>query len=163
MRIRSFTERPEDIASYGPLEDEAGERSFVLGLRGRRPGGAGHLIGAVEGITGRAAAETLRGVRLYADRARLPPPGEDEFYHADLLGLAAVDGAGASRGRIVAILPSGGGAVLEIDPGGGEEALLVPFARAHVPVVDIAAGRVVIEPPEEPGDDGQRGADDGRR
>ena len=147
----SFTERPEDIAAYGPLEDEAGTRVFALTLGGRS---RGHLIGTLEGIAGRDAAEALRGTRLYVDRARLPPPAdEDEFYHADLMGLSAVDGDGKPRGRVAAILPVGDGAVLEIDPGGGEEALLVPFTRLHVPAIDIACGRIVIDPPEEPGDE----------
>lgn len=165
VRIKSFTERPEDIAAYGPLEDERGERVFALTLRGRA---RGQLIGSVEGIDGREAAEALRGERLYVDRARLPEPeDEDEFYHADLLGLSAVDGAGKRRGRIAAILPAGDAAVLEVDPGGGKDAILVPFTREHVPEIDIPAGRVVIDPPEEPGDEAEDAArgerDDERR
>ena len=160
VRVRSFTERPEDIASYGPLEDEAGGRVFALALTGRA---GGHLVGSIEGISGREAAEALRGTRLYVDRARLPPPmDEDEFYHADLLGLAAVDGDGRARGRVAAILPAGDAAVLEIDPGDGE-ALLVPFTREHVPEIDIAAGRMVIDPPEEPGEAAREDEGDGRR
>ena len=151
IRIKSFTQRPEDIAAYGPLEDERGNRIFALTLHGRA---RGQLIGSVEGIQGRKAAEALKGVRLYVDRARLPAPEEeDEFYHADLLGLSAADGAGNPRGRIAAILPVGDTAVLEIDPGGGKETILVPFTREHVPEIDIAAGRIVIDPPEEPGEE----------
>lgn len=150
VRVKSFTERPEDIAAYGPLRDEAGGRAFVLTLGGRA---RGQLIATVAGIAGRADAEALRGTRLYADRDRLPAPeDEDEFYHADLLGLAAVDMGGRARGRVAAILPAGDAAVLEIDPGGGADTLLVPFTRQHVPAVDIAAGRIEIDPPEDPGD-----------
>ena len=161
LRIRSFTERPEDIAAYGPLEDEAGDRAFSLTLSGRS---GGHLIGRIEGIAGREEAEALGGTRLYVDRARLPAPAdEDEFYHADLLGLSAVDGEGKLRGRVTAILPAGDAPVLEIDPGGDAEALLVPFSREHVPEIDIAAGRIVIEPAREPGPTAQEETDDGRR
>ncbi len=148
VRIKSFTERPEDIASYGLLEDERGDRIFALTVHGRT---RGQLIGAVEGVSDRNAAEALKGVRLYVDRAKLPAPEhEDEFYHADLLGLSACDGDGKPCGRVVAILPAGDAAVLEIDPGGGRETILVPFTREHVPEIDVAAGRIVIEPPAEP-------------
>ena len=165
VRIKSFTQRPEDIAAYGPLEDERGERIIALTLQGRA---RGLLIGSVEGIDDRDAAEALRGVRLYVDRARLPEPeDDDEFYHADLLGLSAVDGAGNRCGEIAAILPAGDAAVLEVDPGGGGETILVPFTREHVPEIDIAAGLVVIDPPEEPDSEGERAAqeekDDERR
>ena len=157
VRIKSFTERPEDIAAYGPLEDERGERVFALTLRGRA---RGQLIGSVAGVDDRDAAEALGGVRLYVDRDRLPAPeDEDEFYHADLLGLSAMDGAGNRRGEVAAILPAGDAEVLEIDPGGGGETILVPFTREHVPEIDIAAGCIVIDPPEEPED----GAEDGTR
>lgn len=165
VRIKSFTQRPEDIAGYGPLEDERGERIFALTLHGRA---RGLLVGSVEGIDGRDAAEALRGERLYVDRARLPEPeDEDEFYHADLLGLSAVDGAGNRFGEIAAILPAGDAAVLEVDPGGGEETILVPFTREHVPEIDIPAGCVVIDPPERLGagddDAAQEEKDDERR
>ena len=164
VRIKSFTERPEDIAAYGPLEDERGERIFALTLRGRA---RGQLIGSVAGVDDRDAAEALGGVRLYVDRDRLPAPeDEDEFYHADLLGLSALDGAGNRRGEVAAILPAGDAEVLEIDPGGGGETILVPFTREHVPEIDIAAGHIVIDPPEEPEDraeDGTREEKDNAR
>ena len=165
VRIKSFTQRPEDIAAYGPLEDERGERIIALTLQGRA---RGLLIGSVDGIDDRDAAEALRGERLYVDRARLPEPeDDDEFYHADLLGLSAVDGAGNRCGEIAAILPAGDAAVLEVDPGGGGETILVPFTREHVPEIDIAAGLVVIDPPQEPDSEGERAAreekDDERR
>ena len=156
IRIKSFTERPEDVAAYGPLEDERGERIFALTLRGRA---RGQLIGSVAGVDNRDAAEALRGVRLYVDRDRLPAPeDEDEFYHADLLGLSAIDGAGSRCGEVAAILPVGDGEVLEIDPGGGRETILVPFTREHVPEIDIAAGHIVIGPLEEPEDGAEDGA-----
>lgn len=161
VRIKSFTQRLEDIAAYGPLEDERGERIFALTLHGRA---RGQLIGSVEGVDGRDAAEALRGERLYVDRARLPEPeDEDEFYHADLLGLSVIDGAGNRRGEVAAILPAGDAAVLEVDPGGGEETILVPFTKEHVPEIDIPAGCVVIDPPEEPGAEAQEEKDDERR
>ena len=150
VRIKSFTRKPEDIVAYGPLETETGDRIFTLTVHRKT---RGLLIGSLEGVRDRDEAEALRGVRLYVDRARLPAPeDEDEFYHADLLGLSAVDGAGNGCGLVSAILPAGDAEILEIDPGGGRETILVPFTREHVPEIDIAAGRIVIDRPEEPGE-----------
>ena len=151
VRIKSFTQQPEDIAAYGPLENETGDKIFTLSLHRRS---RGLLIGSLEGVRDRDQAEALRGVRLYVDRARLPAPeDEDEFYHADLLGLSAVDGAGNGFGRVSAVLPVGDAEILEIDPGGGRETILVPFTREHVPEIDIAAGRIVIDRLEESGEE----------
>jgi 16S rRNA processing protein RimM len=105
------------------------------------------VIAAVDGVADRDAAEALRGVRLYVERSALPPPEEDEFYHADLVGMAAVEADGTPFGRVVAVHDFGAGDSLEIErPEGGT--ILVPFSRAAVPVVDVAARRLVIDPPE---------------
>ena len=145
LRIKPFTARPEDVAAYGPVEDEAGGRRFrlrVLEVRG------GVVIATAEGIADRDAAEALRGVRLWVPRDRLPPPEEDEFYHADLIGLAVEDEAGTPVGRVAALYDFGAGDVIEIAREGAPP-LVLPFTRAVVPVVDPKAGRVVIAPPEE--------------
>jgi 16S rRNA processing protein RimM len=102
----------------------------------------------IEGVADREAAARLTGTRLYADRAVLPPPGEDEYYLADLVGLAAEDAAGAPLGTVAAVHDHGAGTFLEIARGTGP-ALLVPFTRAAVPVVDPASRRIVVEPPAE--------------
>jgi 16S rRNA processing protein RimM len=136
LRYRSFGER--EITAYNPLHDAAG-RAFVL-----RPHGA-DLV-AVDGIADRDAAERLTGTKLFVPRERLPPPDEDEFYLADLVGLAAVTADGASLGRVLAVDDHGAGAFLTLS---GPPERLVPFTRACVPVVDVAGGRVVVEPPAE--------------
>src|ERR1051326_158848 len=87
VRLKSFTANPRDIARYGPLEDESGERPCAVRLVGK---GKGVLIGYLSGISDRNEAEALRGLRLSLPRDALPPTDEDEFYHADLIGLAAV-------------------------------------------------------------------------
>lgn len=146
MRIKPFTETPEDVAAYGPVADEDGTRRFeveILEVRG------GMVIAGLAGISDRTAAEALKGLRLYVSRAELPPPDEDEFYHADLLGLAVEGANGEPVGTVRAIIPAGATEVLEIDRGPGEQTLLVPFTRAAVPEVNIAAGRIVIDPPAE--------------
>jgi 16S rRNA processing protein RimM len=110
----------------------------------------GMVIAGLEGIGDRNAAEALKGLRLYVARAALPEADEDEFYHADLLGLKVVMAeGGAEVGTVRAIIPAGASEVLEIDRGPGEQTLLVPFTRAAVPEIDIGAGWLSIDPPGE--------------
>jgi 16S rRNA processing protein RimM len=143
VRIASYTADPVDIASYGPLTDESGARRLTLTVKRMAKGS---VIAAIDGVADRDAAEKLAGLQLYADRASLPPPDEDEFYRADLIGLEAVTPDGAPLGRIVAVEDYGAGDVIELRLAEGGS-VLAPFTRAVVPVVDIAAGRVVIDPP----------------
>ena len=143
VRLKSFCAEPAAIAGYGPLVSEDG-RSFRLTLL--KPL-AGAFAARLEGVGTREAAEALKGTRLYAPRDRLPAPGEDEFYHADLIGLTVVDTGGAVLGRVRSVADHGAGDILEIAGAGGTE-LLLPFTRAIVPRVDIAAGRIVVDPPE---------------
>ena len=144
VRLKSFCAEPTAIADYAPLFTEDGARSIAVSLGGPIPAG---FSARLSGVRTREEAEALRGVRLYADRARLPGLGEDEFYHADLIGLQVLDTGGAAVGRVSAVLNHGAGDLLEVQrPGKG--AALVPFTRAVVPTVDVAAGRIVIDPPE---------------
>lgn len=137
-RVKSFCAEPSEIERYSPLTTEDG-RAF--GLRITRP-----LKGAfavrMTGVATREEAESLRGTRLYAPRERLPALAEDEFYHADLIGLEVVDTGGAVLGRVRAVHDFGAGDVIEIV---GESELMVPFTRAAVPTVDLGAGRLVAD------------------
>lgn len=121
---------------------------------------AGAVLARVEGIDDRDAAEALKGTRLYVPRSALPPPEEDEFYHADLLGLRAVRPDGSDFGMVTAVHEIAGGEALEIEPVDGGQPVLVPFTREEVPEVDIAGGRVVVDPAPEPaeGDESAAGA-----
>jgi 16S rRNA processing protein RimM len=143
VRLKTFTAESKDIARYGPLEDEAGERQYKLRLIGSAKG---VLIGKLAGIEDRERAEALRGLRLYVPYSALPPPGDDEFYHADLIGLEAELPDGTTLGRVRAVHDFGAGDTLEIDRPQGQP-VVVPFTRAVVPVVDITGGRLVIDPP----------------
>ena len=147
LRIKSFTERPEDVASYGPVSDETG-RSFALGVVGLARGA---VLARIDGIADRNAAEALKGVRLYVDRARLPEPDEGEFYREDLVGLRAELADGTAIGTVLSVEDYGAGDVIEIARP-GDKPLLMPFTDATVPTVDVAGGRVVIAPPEEFGE-----------
>jgi 16S rRNA processing protein RimM len=112
------------------------------------------LVARLAGVSTREAAETLKGVELFARRDQLPPPNDDEFYYDDLVGLEAVDAQGAPLGRIVSLMNYGGGDVLEIAPAQGGETLLLPFTKRVAPRIDFDAGRIVIEPPREVEDEG---------
>jgi len=143
VRIKSFTDVPENIAGYGPLEDEAGTRRFTLCVVGM---GKGVLIAQLAGVGDRDHAEALRGLRLYVRRSALPETEAEEYYHADLIGLEAVLRDGTSVGRVQAIYDFGAGDTLELARPGGSP-VLVPFTRAVVPTVELDAGRLVLDPP----------------
>lgn len=145
--VRSFTADPVALADYGPLLAEPGGRRLRLRVVGEKKAA---LIVRVDGVADRDAAEALRGLRLFVDRAALPEPDEDEFYHADLIGLTAefaVEDAATPEppGRIGAVHDFGAGSILEIVRE-GEPPVLVPFTRAAVPVVDLPGRRVVVAP-----------------
>ena len=143
VRIKSFTAAPAGVAQYGPLETESGE-TLTLELVGAAKG---VVVARMPGVTDRDAAERLKGMRLYLPRSALPPPDEEEYYHADLLGLTAELADGTRLGEVSAVHDYGAGDSIEIErPEGG--VVIVPFTRAAVPVVDIAGGRIVVEPPD---------------
>ncbi len=144
VRIRTFTGEPTAIGEYGPLHTKDG-RSFTIA--DIRPDKAG-VVARLAGVADRTAAEALNGVELFVDRAVLPAPEEDEFYHADLIGLRAEMPDGTSLGTVTSVQDYGAGDFLEIAPAKGKT-LLVPFTKAAVPVIDMAAGRIVVEPPPE--------------
>ncbi len=132
----------EDVGAYGPVTSEDGRRVLDITVKGRGP--RGQLLAAVRGIADRDAAAALAGMRFYVDRDRLPPADdEDEFYHADLIGLAVEDTAGRPLGTVRAVHEYGGGTAIEFAGPDGAVAT-VPFSRAAVPTVDLAGGRVVI-------------------
>jgi 16S rRNA processing protein RimM len=150
VKIKTFTGKPADVAAYGPVEDESGKRRFEI----RKTGIArGLVIARLAGIEDRDAAEALRGMRLYVGREALgtKPKGSgkvrDLWFHADLIGLRAVDTAGKALGTVKAVLNFGAGDILEVTDDAGAT-LHYPFAKRVVTKVDIAAGRIEIDPPE---------------
>ncbi len=148
--IRTYTEAPGAIASYGPLTDATGQRSFSLRIvRVTRKG----IVARINGIDDRNGAEPLRGTKLYIERARLPKTSEAEFYYADLVGLRAVAGDGSVLGKIVSVQNFGAGDLLELKPQDGSETEFIPFEDRFVPSIDLESGTVVINPPTEIADD----------
>jgi 16S rRNA processing protein RimM len=150
VKLWTFTEDPLAVKAYGPLLTKDGARQFELTSAREAKG---HLVATLKGVSTREEAERLNGIELYIAREKLPDTDEDEYYHADLIGLAAVNAAGEPLGRVIAIHNFGAGDIIEIAPPSGST-LLLPFTNAVVPSVDLAGGRVVIELPDEiEGDD----------
>lgn len=147
VRLKSFCADPGAIAAYGPLTTEDGSRSFKVKLTRPVAGGLGARL---SGIATKEEADALKGTTLWVSRDRLPALGDDEFYHADLIGLAVQDTGGAPLGRVAAVHNHGAGDVIEV-AGPGGRTLLLPFTRAAVPTIDLASGRIVADPPEETG------------
>ena len=145
VKLKTFTERPEDVAAYGSLSDESGTRQFRLTLKGTQKG---LLLAAIKGVSDRNAAEALKGLRLYVAREALPPPEDpEEFYHADLIGLAVEDTQGNPLGVVRAVEDFGAGTLLDVESETGS--IMLPFTLAAVPQVDLESGRIVAEPPVE--------------
>lgn len=145
VRLKSFCSDPEAIASYGPLTTEDGGRSFKVSLTRAIPNG---FAARLSGVTTKEEADALRGVSLYVGRDRLPALGDDEFYHADLIGLTVYDTGGGVVGTVSAVHNHGAGDLLEVRRNGPKSAALLPFTRAIVPTVDLAAGRIIADIPE---------------
>jgi 16S rRNA processing protein RimM len=149
VKVKSFAAKPAAIAEYGPLTDTRHKRSFALSVVGVADAAKGVLIGRIAGIADRNAADAIKGVELFVERARLPAPEDpEEYYLADLIGLAAFDGTGARLGEIVSVDNYGAGDLLLVVPEDGE-GFSVPFAKAFVPVVDVKGGRVVLDLPAD--------------
>ena len=143
VRLKSFTADPAAVGDYGPLTAEDG-RSFEVRITGPVKGG---FAARLSGIRTKEEADALRGMRLSAPRSALPALPDDEFYHADLIGLEVVDTGGAVLGTVKAVLDHGAGDILELHRLGGGT-LLLPFTRSAVPTVDLSAGRIVADPPD---------------
>src|SRR5260370_13788916 len=145
VKLWTFTEEPLAVKRYGRLATKDGARQFeVTHAREAK----GHLVATLKGVATREDAERLNGIELYVARDKLPATDKDEYYHADLIGLAAVNAAQEPLGRVVAIHDFGAGDIIEVAPRNGAT-LLLPFTHAVVPKVDLEGGRVVIELPDE--------------
>jgi len=143
VRVISYTAEPADLDEYNPLQDDRGRRFSLQWVADGVAEITCHDAGADRVVRDRSGAEALVNTRLYVERDRLPPPEDNEFYLADLVGLQAVSADGGDIGIVTAVHDYGAGASLEIG------ALLVPFTRAAVPEVDVSGGRVVVVPPVE--------------
>ena len=152
VKVKSFAAKPSDIGGYGTLSDAKEKRRFDLSIVGTSDTTRGILIARIAGVSDRNAAEALKGAELYVARDRLPKLTDtDEFYFADLVGLQAVDDGGKVFGRVVSVDNYGAGDLLLIADGqaDAEDSFVVPFTKAFVPVVDVAAGKLVLNLPAD--------------
>ncbi|PCH92493.1 MAG: ribosome maturation factor RimM [Rhodobacteraceae bacterium] len=145
LRIKSFCADPAALDKYGALTSEDGTQTFKLKIA--RPVKGGFAC-RIKGVQYKDEADGLKGIRLYVDRDVLPNLPDDEFYHADLIGLEVVDTGGEVLGKIMAVHDHGAGDVLEITGKGIKGSALLPFTREAVPTVDLTAGRIIVDPPE---------------
>lgn len=145
VRLKSYCAEPSDIADYNPLSDADGLRQFNVTLV--RPIKGGYAA-RVSGVSTKEDADALRGTDLFAQRDRLPSLPDDEFYHADLIGLDVVDTGGVLLGKVKTVQNHGAGDLLEIHGPGMKNTVLLPFTQAAVPTVDLGGGRIVADPPE---------------
>jgi 16S rRNA processing protein RimM len=144
VRLKSFAADPMSIRDYGKLLAEDGRAFEIERMRPAKD----VLVAKFRGIDDRDAAAKLTGLQLGIDRSALPAAEVDEFYHADLVGLEAFDSSGKSLGFVVTVHNHGAGDILEIAPP-EQPSILVPFTKASMPDIDIAAGRLLVVPPTE--------------
>jgi 16S rRNA processing protein RimM len=170
VKIKPFTEDPLDVGSYGPLSDESGQRSYEITVHGVHKGS---LLAGLSGVHDREAGQALKGLRLHVERSALPEVAEeDAFYYADLLGLRVEGTDGTHYGTVTQVDDHGAGDVIEVTDARGKTRVW-PFTKEIVPTVDLANGRLTVDPPPEVGEpeageaaevapeDLQRGGDDG--
>ncbi len=159
VHVQSFTADPEALAEYGVLEDERG-RKFTLHWQSEGIARIAERIGGRDvPLADRTAAEALTNTRLYVPRAALPAAEEDEYYLTDLIGLRAENAAGEVLGHVAIVHDYGAGTSLEIALERAGPALILPFTARAVPVVDVAGGRIVVDPPETTDGEPQAGVE----
>jgi 16S rRNA processing protein RimM len=145
VKVKTFTQSPDGLAAYGPVIVEDGRQFEIAALRQSK---ADEAVVHFSGIADRNTAESLKGQRLYVPRTALPATEAGEFYYADLVGLRAEDRSGNLLGTVCGVHNFGAGDVMEIEFSSGSTEFIA-FSDANVPVVDIVAGRIVIELPPD--------------
>lgn len=160
LRVQYFGD-PVSLVGYGPVMNRDGKALFEMDAKSNLKKGV--MLMVADGVNDRNAAEDLKGTDLFIPRHRLPEPEEDEFYNSDLIGLEAFHVDGAQLGRVKAVQNFGASDLLEIQPVSGRT-YYVPFTKDIVPEIDLAAGRLIINPPEGLIDDGsgKHNKDDGQ-
>lgn len=144
LRVKSYCAVPEDIETYTPLWSEDRSRQFALAILHPIKNG---FAARITDVSTKEEADALRGTALYADRDQLPSLPDDEFYHADLIGLSVYDTGGVLLGTVKTVQNHGADDLLELQLAGTSATTFLPFTKAAVPTVDLASGRIVADPP----------------
>ena len=160
FKVSAYAPQPEVLLSarrwfLRPAEKAVAMRSvavpMVISVRDSRLHGDG-LVASARDIDDRAAAEALRGARIYIARSAFPTPQADEFYWADLIGLDVVNREGALLGAVVGLIDTGAQSVLRVRPGeaestgeGAQAERLIPFVAAYIDAVDLPARRISVD------------------
>ncbi len=155
VKVKTFTVQPDAIAHYGTLHDAKGVQYEITRVE---PGRKAEALVVFKNVTSREQAEKLKGVELFVARSALPAPQDDEFYHADLVGLRAEDTEGQLIGIVGAILNFGAGDVVVLNKPGGDE-ILLPFNRDVVPRIEIGNGRIIVAVPPDDAAEAQHGVE----
>jgi 16S rRNA processing protein RimM len=145
VKAKLFTAAPDAMPRYGVLHTRDGRKLTITAFR---PSKQGEAVIAFEGISDRNTAEALKGTELFVDRAALPQPEEDEFYHADLIGLEARDTEGRVLGKVIALHNIGASDVIELARADGDSVHLA-FTKETVPQIHVAEGYMVVAVPED--------------
>jgi len=145
VKVKLFTAAPDALPRYATLRTREGRKLVIAAFRSTK---ADEAVIAFEGVTERSAAEQLKGAQLLVDRATLPQTAEDEFYHADLIGLEARDSQGRVLGKVVAVYNFGASDVIELIRSDGDSVHLA-FTKETVPLIDIAKGYLLVAVPED--------------
>lgn len=145
VRLKSFTAEAEALEDYAPLLTEDGAFEFDIAITRSIKNG---LAARLSGIATKEQADALKGVKLFVPRDRLPETEDDEYYYTDLVGLEVRDTGGNALGKVKNVLNHGAADLLEVLPPNSSETVFLPFTMANVPTVDIAAGRIIADPPE---------------
>lgn len=146
VKIRSFTEKPGDVANFNEIYDEHGQKAYKISVITTKKD---YIIAGIEGINNRNQAETLRNTKLFIKRSELPQPSSEEYYHADLVGIEARSEEGVQLGIVKNVLNFGAGDILEVYDISTEKTIYYPFTKQFIPEVNLKEKFLILKPLEE--------------
>lgn len=141
VKIKCFCDDEKHLTAYGTLSNEQGDKTLEIKVVGHSKD---LLRAKIKGVEDRTTAESYVGTGLYIERDKLPSLEEEEFYHADLIGLTAKNNQGEILGEVNAIYNFGAGDILEVKTLEGALEMM-PFNKTFVPTINIKDGYIIVE------------------